>query len=147
MKPRLTTPAHTHGHGRLRSTSIGLPTARSWNTSARKTISGCKDCRNRPSRKLGTNTISPFSDPLPKKLSVQNFVRKYSIEATILQAKRIERFADVVAFGTRIYIPHTRRTDFQDTVALSLRLRKEGMEPVPHVVARRIESFSILDAY
>jgi methylenetetrahydrofolate reductase (NADPH) len=79
--------------------------------------------------------------------TIQNFVRDYSIETTFLQAKRIERFADIVAAGTRIYIPQTPRTDFQDTIALAVRLRTEGMEPVPHIVARRIESLSKLDNF
>jgi methylenetetrahydrofolate reductase (NADPH) len=84
---------------------------------------------------------------LGDKVSVQNFVRDYSIETTFLQAKRIGRFADFVAAGKRIYIPQTPRTDFQDTIALAGRLRSEGMEPVPHIVARRIESLSKLDDF
>src|SRR5262249_14385931 len=84
---------------------------------------------------------------LMNKLSVQNFVRNYSIETTIPQASRVERFADVVATGKRIYIPHTPATKFQDMVALAARLRREGMEPVPHIVARRLESLSALDAF
>jgi methylenetetrahydrofolate reductase (NADPH) len=79
------------------------------------------------------------------KLWVQNFVRNYSIETTVPQAKSVERFADIVSAGTRIYIPLTPGTSFQDTVTLAARLRREGMEPVPHIVARRIESVSALE--
>jgi methylenetetrahydrofolate reductase (NADPH) len=89
----------------------------------------------------------PLTQNYPNKVSVQSFVRDYSIETTFLQAKRIERFADIVASGTRIYIPQTPRSDFQDTIALAVRLRSEGMEPVPHIVARRIESLAILDDF
>src|SRR5262249_48158877 len=81
------------------------------------------------------------------KLSIQNLVRDYSIETTAVQAQRVNRFDDVVAPGTRVYIPHTPSTTFQDTVALADRLRKEGMEPIPHIVARRIESLSVLDEF
>ena len=81
------------------------------------------------------------------KLAIQNFVRNYSIEATVPQAERIERFADTVLSGTRIYIPHTPHTDFQEIVALAVRLRREGMEPVPHIVARRIESLSVMEDF
>jgi methylenetetrahydrofolate reductase (NADPH) len=81
------------------------------------------------------------------KLAVQDFVRNYSIEATVPQAERIERFADAVAPGMRVYIPHTPHTDFREIVALAARLRREGMEPVPHIVARRIESLSVLDDF
>src|SRR5438034_10986163 len=79
------------------------------------------------------------------KLSVQNLVRNYSIETTVLQAQHVERFADIVGSGTRIYIAQTPSTKFKDMVALAARLRREGMEPVPHVVARRIESLAALD--
>jgi methylenetetrahydrofolate reductase (NADPH) len=81
------------------------------------------------------------------KLSVQNFVRNYSIETTVPQARRVERFADIVVPGTRLYIPHTPSTNFRDTVSLAARLRSEGMEPVPHVVARRFASLSVLDDF
>jgi methylenetetrahydrofolate reductase (NADPH) len=79
------------------------------------------------------------------KASVQNFVRNYSIEATIPQAQRIQRFSDLVAAGTCVYIPHTPHTDFRDTLALAVRLRREGMEPVTHLVARRIASLSAFE--
>jgi methylenetetrahydrofolate reductase (NADPH) len=81
------------------------------------------------------------------KFAVQNLVRNYSIEATVPQAARIERFVDMVASGTRIYIPHTPHTDFQEMAALAVRLRREAMEPVPHIVARRIESLSVLEEF
>jgi methylenetetrahydrofolate reductase (NADPH) len=81
------------------------------------------------------------------KTSVENFVRNYTIETTVPQARRIGRFADTVRPGTPLYIANIPGTAFQDTVALAGRLRKEGLEPVPHVVARRIESLAILDDF
>ncbi len=79
------------------------------------------------------------------KLSVQNFIRNYSIETTVREAKRVERFADIVGSGTHLYIAHTPSTNLQDTIALAARLSREGMEPVPHIAARRIASLSVLD--
>ena len=79
------------------------------------------------------------------KLAIQDLVRDYSIETTVAQSQRVARFDEVVASGTRVYIPHTPRTTFRETVTLTARLRKEGMEPVPHIVARRIESLAALD--
>jgi methylenetetrahydrofolate reductase (NADPH) len=81
------------------------------------------------------------------KISVQKVVNNYSIEATTVQAQKIRRFADIVAPGTRIYIPHTPHTTFAEMVDLAVRLRREQVEPVPHIVARRIESFSELDQF
>src|SRR5207253_6824363 len=42
-------------------------------------------------------------------------------------------------------IAHVPGTTPQETAALAKRLRHEGMEPVPHIVARRIESLAALD--
>ena len=79
------------------------------------------------------------------KAAVQNLVRNYSIETTVMQAQRVARFADLVATGTHVYIPHTPHTNFDEAVALAARLRREGMEPVPHIVARRIENEPALE--
>jgi methylenetetrahydrofolate reductase (NADPH) len=79
------------------------------------------------------------------KLSIQNFVRNYSIEVTFVQAQRISRFADIVGPGRRIYIPHTPHTSFTEMVDLAGRLRREGMEPVPHIVARRFDNMTAVD--
>ena len=84
---------------------------------------------------------------MKNRTSVQNLVRSYSIETTVHEAERVERFDDLVTSGTRIYIPLTPVTSFQETIALAARLRGEGMEPVPHIVARRTESLSMLDDY
>jgi len=81
------------------------------------------------------------------KSSVQELIRNYSIETTVPQAARMERFGDVLPAGTCLYIAHIPGTDFKDTVALAGRLRKEGMEPVPHVVGRRIASLAALDDF
>ena len=81
------------------------------------------------------------------KSSIQRFLRNYSIETTVPQAQRVERFADLVPLGTRLYIAHIPGTDFGDTVALAARLRREGMEPVPHVVGRRIATRAVLEDF
>jgi methylenetetrahydrofolate reductase (NADPH) len=81
------------------------------------------------------------------KSSVQNLVRNYSIETTVPQAERVERFSDLVPAGTCLYIAHIPGTNFQDTVNLAGRIRREGMEPVPHVVGRRIESLAALEDF
>jgi len=79
------------------------------------------------------------------KQQIQALVANYSIETTVRESARIERYADMVRPGTELYIPHVPGTEPHETVALAARLRKEGMEPVPHIVARRQESASALD--
>ena len=80
------------------------------------------------------------------KQRVQDLVRNYSIETTVRESQRIERYADLVRPGTPLYIAHVPGTSSDDTVRLAARLREERMEPVPHIVARRIESLAALDA-
>ncbi len=81
------------------------------------------------------------------KKQVQDLVADYSIETTVRESARIERYGDLVRPGTQLYIPHVPGTEPHETVALAARLRKEGMEPVPHIVARRTESAAFLDDY
>lgn len=78
------------------------------------------------------------------KQRVHELLKNYSIEATVQQAQRIGRFSDIVPPGTQIYIPHTPHTSFSEIAGLAGRIRREGMEPVPHIVARRIESYAAL---
>jgi methylenetetrahydrofolate reductase (NADPH) len=73
---------------------------------------------------------------------VQELVKGYSIETTVQQSQRIESFADMLPAGTQLYIAHVPGTDFADTVTLAARLRREGMEPVPHIVGRRIQNLA-----
>jgi len=79
------------------------------------------------------------------KKQIQDLVSNYSIETTVRESARIERYGDMVRPGTELYIPHVPGTEPHETVALAARLRKEGMEPVPHIVARRQESAAALD--
>ena len=81
------------------------------------------------------------------KQSVRDLVAGYSIETTVREAARLERYADLVPARTAMYIPHVPGVAREDTVALAARLRREGMDPVPHVVARRTESATILDDF
>jgi methylenetetrahydrofolate reductase (NADPH) len=81
------------------------------------------------------------------KSAIQNLVKDYSIETTARDSARVPKFTDMVPAGTRVYIVHVPGTNLADTVALAARLRKEGLEPVPHIVARHIETFAKLDDF
>lgn len=81
------------------------------------------------------------------KAGVQHLVRGYSIETTVREAARIARFSDLVPPGTRLYVVHVPGTSFQETIGLAARLRREGVEPVPHVVARHYATFPELDDF
>jgi methylenetetrahydrofolate reductase (NADPH) len=81
------------------------------------------------------------------KQSVRTLVAGYSIETTVREGARIEKYQDLVPSGTSMYIPHVPGVAREDTVALAARLRREDMDPVPHIVARRTESAAILDDF
>jgi methylenetetrahydrofolate reductase (NADPH) len=81
------------------------------------------------------------------KQSVQRLVKGYSIETTTREAARVARFSDIVPLGTRLYVVHVPGSDRLDTVPLARRLRKEGLEPVPHIAVRSFENLSILDDF
>jgi len=81
------------------------------------------------------------------KQSVRNLVDGYSIETTVREAARIEKYQDLVPKGTSMYIPHVPGVAREDTVALAARLKKEDMDPVPHIVARRTESAAVRDDF
>jgi len=81
------------------------------------------------------------------KQSVRNLAAGYSIETTVREGARIEKYQDLVPRGTSMYIPHVPGVAREDTVALAARLRKEEMDPVPHIVARRTGSAAILDDF
>jgi methylenetetrahydrofolate reductase (NADPH) len=82
-----------------------------------------------------------------EKRQIQEFAKSYSIETTVREAKRVERFVDVVRKGTGIYIAHIPGTVLQETIDLATRLRKEGMEPIPHIVGRRLGTLEFLDNF
>jgi methylenetetrahydrofolate reductase (NADPH) len=79
--------------------------------------------------------------------AIQDLVKGYSIETTVREGQRVERFGDLVPAGTCIYIAHVPGTNPDETVALAGRLRNEGMQPVPHIVGRRIANLSAVDDF
>ena len=81
------------------------------------------------------------------KVSIQNLVKGYSIETTVREAERVEKFSDLIPAGTCLYIAHVPGTNLLDTVALAGRLRKEGLEPVPHIVARRMDNLAMVEDF
>src|SRR4051794_29276329 len=81
------------------------------------------------------------------KQSVRDLVNGYSIETTVREGTRIDRYQDLVPKGTSMYIPHVPGVAREDTIALAARLRREDMDPVPHIVARRTASAAILDDF
>ena len=68
-----------------------------------------------------------------------------SIEVMPRTAEKVEDFRAILPAGTRVYIAHIDGTPIEDMVATAARLRREGMEPMPHFPARIIANRETLD--
>lgn len=80
-------------------------------------------------------------------MSGRLFGSRFSLEATKPSEREIAALAGIVALGTEIYlsmVPGQELTQHASMVAL---VRRHGLEPVPHLPARRIESEAALSDF
>lgn len=82
---------------------------------------------------------------MSKKQLIEAFFSNFTLETTPGAAKKISRYNDHIRAGTRIYITFLPGSDFNDTIDLAIRLRKEGFEPIPHLAARSIPDKAFLE--
>lgn len=68
--------------------------------------------------------------------NISLFVQNFSIETTPRGALKIDRFADHLEPGTRVYVTSLPGSAFEDSIATCVRLAREGLVPVPHFTAR-----------
>ena len=78
-----------------------------------------------------------------EKASVQGF----SIESVPQDALRIDDFRTHLPEGTRVYIAWPPKATPDVIVDAAVKLNRQGMVPVPHVVARRVESEAVLERF
>jgi methylenetetrahydrofolate reductase (NADPH) len=71
---------------------------------------------------------------------IRSLTRNFSIEVLPKTAGKIKQFADHLPTDSKVFIPFLPGAAFQDSLPLAIRLRREGMEPVPHIAARRLRS-------
>ncbi len=76
---------------------------------------------------------------------IARFMAGFSLETTPGSAARIPDFREHVRKGATIYITYLPGSDFEDTIAVATRLRKEGFNPVPHLAARSMASRAMLE--
>lgn len=91
---------------------------------------------------------APEAPKTPTKLleeQIVAFMAGFSIEIAPQAAGKIAHFGNHLPAGTRVYLPWLPGARLADVVPLAARLRAEGMEPVPHIAARRAESRSEID--
>ena len=75
----------------------------------------------------------------------KNLVETASLETTPTGAKKVGDFRDHIAEGTRIYITFLPGSDFNDTVATAIQLKKQNMIAIPHIAARSLPSKDALE--
>lgn len=69
----------------------------------------------------------------------------YSVEVTVPQANSSEGIKGLFRKGTDVYIPDIGKDDFQSVCQALKNISEAGYNPVPHIVARRIQSFEVLE--
>lgn len=70
-----------------------------------------------------------------------------SIEMGAHRPEDAVRIAELLPAGTRVYVNHLPRHTLDDTLRGLLAVREAGLEPVPHVAARRVGSKAELEAF
>ena len=99
---------------------------------------------NEPHQPVSHGPIVPAPDEEHLDEKIRRLAQDFSIEVLPKTAGKIKDFANLLPQGTRVFIPFLPGARFQDCLPLAVRLRREGMEPVPHIAARRLTSTSEL---
>jgi len=70
-----------------------------------------------------------------------------SIEMGAEAPEDARRIAELLPAGTPVYVNHLPRHELPHTLAALVALREAGLEPVPHIAARRVASRAQLSAF
>ncbi len=63
-----------------------------------------------------------------------------SIEMSAHRLADVARIAAILPVGTRVFVNHLPRHSLRETLAALMAVRQAGLEPVPHLAARRLAS-------
>jgi methylenetetrahydrofolate reductase (NADPH) len=76
---------------------------------------------------------------------IATFLRGFSVEATRPDATDIDALQSALPAGTPVYLSAVPKRSDAELAETAMRLRARGLEPVPHLAARRITSLAALD--
>ncbi|HEY7671152.1 MAG TPA: methylenetetrahydrofolate reductase [Gammaproteobacteria bacterium] len=79
------------------------------------------------------------------KRAIAAFVSGYSIEVTPHDAKNAAEFPHTLKPGTTVYVAHPPGIAIDAVVEFAGQLKAQGFVPVPHIIARKLESREQLD--
>lgn len=77
--------------------------------------------------------------------AIIDYLSRYSIEVTPHDRKRLEEIAQVVPQGTDVYVAHPPGGPIDEIVDIALTLKDLGFSPVPHIIARKVDSRAKLE--
>jgi methylenetetrahydrofolate reductase (NADPH) len=78
--------------------------------------------------------------------AIVSFLDDFSIEATPHAAAELDSYPEYLPSGTTVYVAHPPNSQLDEVVLMSRRLRELGFNPVPHLIARKLESRAQLEA-
>ena len=84
------------------------------------------------------------------KSSIEDIVQaadNWSVEVTPSGAGKVKDFSKVLTQGTTVNVTFLPNSDLKDTVSIACRLAEDGMNPVPHIAARSLQSKDQLDDF
>lgn len=79
--------------------------------------------------------------------AAEALVASGSLEIGAHRPQDAAAIAALLPAGTPVYVNHLPRHRLPDTLPTLIAVREAGLEPVPHIAARRVESASELEAY
>ncbi|PID47807.1 MAG: metFprotein [Proteobacteria bacterium] len=76
---------------------------------------------------------------------IEAFFSSFTLETTPGTAKKIDDYRKLVRQGEKIYVTFLPGSDFNDTIDVATRLRREGFDPIPHIAARSVPDQKYLE--
>jgi methylenetetrahydrofolate reductase (NADPH) len=84
-------------------------------------------------------------DRVDPRSALKGLLGTYSTELTTRDKKSLDAAPDVLAPGSEVFIASLPNDTIDRLVSTAVQLRQSGLAPVPHIVARNIESLAVLD--
>ena len=78
---------------------------------------------------------------------IVNAADNWSIEVTPSGAGKVKDFSKVLTQGTTVNVTFLPNSDLKDTVNIACRLSDDGMNSVPHIASRSLQSKDQLDDF
>ena len=89
--------------------------------------------------------ITPIGSMPSPKQSIIELLSGFTTETTPAAAAKIADYRVHLPPGAAVYITFLPGSKFADTVAVAIRLRREGFIPVPHIAARSMPNRAFLE--